>query len=233
MRKTLRLGMLLVSTLACAMLASCSGDNSLNYDGGLGDGSLGDGGDAGDSGEDGSQDGAVDADADTDGDADGDGDTNCTFPGSFESDYGGYSLDSQNGGHVLYQGASGIATNYVIDMLNVELWETYGATIAPGQISLTGKETSYATCGTCVVFYEGVHLSGGNITSSVHAFMPQSGTLNLTSATASAGTKFAGTLNASLVEVTIDPTTSETTPVSGGCTIPINGFTFSVTLEAM
>jgi len=110
------------------------------------------------------------------------------------------------------------------DLLIVELWFKYGATSTPHSHVFTSE--NYSTCHTCVVLKTGCQDSDCQRT-----FLVQSGTLNVT--TLDGGNNvIAGTV-ADLVatEVTIDPSTAVSTPVSGGETWCVPNHAFQATFN--
>lgn len=104
--------------------------------------------------------------------------------------------------------------------LYLALYADYGVFsngLKTGTFSLSGEESSDATCGACLQIYASASAEEGMF------FMPTSGSLNLTSI---AGRITGSLSNVSLVEVNVDEDTGETTPVSGGCTTQIVSASF-------
>jgi hypothetical protein len=101
--------------------------------------------------------------------------------------------------------------------LALELYKNFGAfaggPIVPGTFPITGVELDYATCGVCPLIRSAekiYYATAGTIT--VGEVFP---TFRFTAS------------NLALEEVTIDPTTFESTPVPGGCTTQITSAMFS------
>jgi len=192
-----------------------------------------------DSGKDGGADSAADTDTDSDSDSDTDSDSDsdsdapdndCLYPDAWEEENGSLGIDDQQGAVVMYQGVNGLTSTYISELVSVEAWESYGASISQGTVDLS-SQNSYENCANCVLFYEGVTMNqDGSFASVNHTFMPVSGTLEITALTGTAGSSFSGVLDARLIEVDIDTVSLATTPVPDGCEIDVEGFNFSVTL---
>lgn len=124
-------------------------------------------------------------------------------------------------GSVLIAGQTTLATP--VDTLEVVLLPPKGGQVAVGKRTLTAADTSYADCETCIVIRT---KCDENLSNCAKAFMPTSGTVDITAF--SGKTKpFEATVNANLVEVTIDDK-NVTTPVAGGQTWCLSGLKVSV-----
>lgn len=84
----------------------------------------------------------------------------------------------------------------------------------------SGANTNYSTCTECVMVYQDLINNDYS-----KYFFQQSGTLNITKADNNRG--LAGTLSAKLVEVDIDASTLDSTPVSGGECVEIESGSFN------
>lgn len=166
----------------------------------------------------------TDSDSDSDSDTDTDADGDCDFPNTFEEKIGAYNEEYD---FVAYQAWNGYSTSFIDQFFSIEMF----GDIEPGTYDLDGYETSLETCENCVFFYEGVTVSDGLLKNPDRAFMPSDGTLEITAVSPEVGKTFSGTVSATLVEVTIDGETLETTTVPGGCTMDIN-HSFSVILQS-
>lgn len=108
------------------------------------------------------------------------------------------------------------------DILQLELIKGYGvytADITVGQHTLSGDELNYATCGLCPRLFTDCTQTACND----QQFYATGGTINVTQITPNL--QFTAT-NLTFVEVTIDETTFESTPVPGGCSTSIPSATF-------
>jgi hypothetical protein len=116
-------------------------------------------------------------------------------------------------------------------LLNLELLESNGGPTAPGETTLGASETSYATCGTCVLVQTGCDAHGDHYHCK-RAFMPvEGGRLTLTALDDSPGGLMSGGLyDLELQEVEIDGETFETTPVQDGRRWALPSFEFSASL---
>ena len=206
---SLVLGLIGAVALATGACTSSGGNNNGQYDAGQQDGNHQlDGGQQDDGGQH-------------------DGSVTCTTTGFTATDESaGY--DSQNN-DVYYDGYTATTSPY--DELEVGLYFDYGnpkPTIGPGTYTIGGTtaEQNAATCGTCIMLWQGCDDTAGTC---AKTFFATSGTLTVTTMDNTGG--FVGTLtNAHLVEVTIDDTTGNSTPVAGGQTWCIPSYSFNQAL---
>jgi hypothetical protein len=128
-----------------------------------------------------------------------------------------------------YQALS--STTAPADLLWINFYYGYGdppPLTGPGTFTLgeTPDEQNWATCGTCVLLLANCDDQGA----CDKYFFAESGTLTVTDF--QTGGNFAGTLtNARLVEVTIDTTTYDSTPVPGGDTWCLSSYAFDAALS--
>lgn len=128
---------------------------------------------------------------------------------------------AKSDGSVLIAGQTTLATP--VDTLEVVLLPPKGGQVAVGKRTLTAADASYADCETCIVIRT---KCDENLSNCAKAFMPTSGTVDITAF--SGKTKpFEATVNANLVEVTIDDK-NVTKPVAGGQTWCLSGLRVSV-----
>jgi hypothetical protein len=128
---------------------------------------------------------------------------------------------AKSDGSVLIAGQTTLATP--VDTLEVVLLPPKGGQVAVGKRTLTAADASYADCETCIVIRT---KCDENLSNCAKAFMPTSGTVDITAF--SGKTKpFEATVNANLVEVTIDDK-NVTKPVAGGQTWCLSGLKVSV-----
>jgi len=111
------------------------------------------------------------------------------------------------------------------DMMNLSF---YGTIPSVGDISLgTNPNDNYSSCTTCILAYEDIEGSG-----SAKTFFQRAGTLNVQSVTddgANHITSIEGTMtDIVLEEVTIDATTTVSTPVPNGSCLEISTYVYSV-----
>jgi len=127
---------------------------------------------------------------------------------------------------MFYQGMS--AASLPADLLNIEIWPSYGGPSAPGtyDLQLNGND-NYETCGLCPLLM-------ANTTASIGPekyFYADTGTVEITSI-GGIGSTFSGVLhNVIFREVTIDESTAASTPVPNGDTWCLNGYTFNQTIQ--
>jgi hypothetical protein len=118
-------------------------------------------------------------------------------------EYGEFQLDPQgNAATVEIYPGSGVFTTAV----------------APGTYTLSGAELNYATCGLCVMVYDWFgkpHMATG-------------GTVTLSSV---AGNLKGSLSNVTFEQVTINASTFQSTPVSGGCHTGITSLSFDTALQ--
>ena len=158
----------------------------------------------------------------------------CLLPASL-----GAVTPSQQEGHSAMGKMSTTVDNYYLyadlntdaqpDVLLLDLYDGYGA-FAGGfpttatTVLLTGDETSYDSCGACVMALTDYTMSGPT----GDPYFAQGGMLNLTSVSA---TSIAGTLNnVSFTHVTIDDQ-NVTTPKGDGCDSTLTSLSFSAVPE--
>lgn len=99
------------------------------------------------------------------------------------------------------------------DALNVEF---YGDPLPTGSIDLAAAPNdNYQTCTTCVLAAQDITLDGV-----AKYFFQSAGTIDLGATTPPAAT---GSIDVTMIEVTIDPDTYETTPVAGGECLHVTG----------
>jgi hypothetical protein len=114
------------------------------------------------------------------------------------------------------------------DILLIDLYAGYGAFMAglptaPAMIDISGAETSYDTCGACLLAQ--TDLDTAAMTFTGDPYFATAGTLQLTSVSP---TSIAGTLtNITFTHATIDPDTSATTPLGDGCSSTLASLAFS------
>ena len=116
------------------------------------------------------------------------------------------------------------------DILTVELYfngGNMGAAEGPHLFAFLGE--NYETCTTCSIIYENCT----DATSCDRAFLATEGLLDITASSKLDGESFTGTItNARYVEVTIDPTTLESTEVPDGDVWCIDMVAFDSTVAA-
>lgn len=115
--------------------------------------------------------------------------------------------------------------------LSIENYAGFGGLSAPGTAQIRTEDESYETCGFCVILRTGCTSSG-----CAKTYMPVAGQGSVTvTELGGVGQKIVGALNGlQLREVTIDPQTFATTPVSpdaGGTTQCLSGVAFEARLD--
>ncbi len=153
-------------------------------------------------------------------------DTNTVTPGCDQSGFteAAASFGEQQG-IFLYQAASAQAEP--ADILQFEIYpgEQFGGATSAGTYDLTG--TNYATCGNCVL----VRTQCSQASGCDKTFYADTGSLVISEW--AEGGKFSGRLDGvTLKEVTIDSNTFQSTPVVGGQTWCLDGYTFDVDVAA-
>lgn len=116
--------------------------------------------------------------------------------------------------------------------LTIENHVGYGGPAMPGTFEIAAKDSSYNTCGFCVVLETQCHSHGDELHCD-RAYMPISGSYTLKTLGTSAQERFEGTLNDVVFAlVQIDPATAKTTPVPGATPVKLSGpFTWSEQLQ--
>lgn len=129
------------------------------------------------------------------------------------------------------------------DLFFIDLYEGYGMFAGEGgavvdftaftvplaiDFAASPMETNFQSCGACVVLYNGVTVSGGQITGIGAILLAQSGTLNITALPTAAGQPFTATLT----NVTLAELDDEGAPVAAGCTTNIATLDVTATAEA-
>jgi hypothetical protein len=108
------------------------------------------------------------------------------------------------------------------DIFQLELIKGFGVyttNITVGQHTLSGDELNYATCGLCPRLFTDCTTTE----CADQQFYATGGTINVTSITPNLTYTVS---NLTFVEVTVDPTTFESTPVPGGCSTSIASGSF-------
>jgi hypothetical protein len=113
------------------------------------------------------------------------------------------------------------------DYIALELWPSYGGPSSPGTYPFT--DANYSTCGLCGLYESGCVYDGVS-TTCAKTYLLTGGTLTL-SQLGTVGGSFSGSA-ASLrgTEVTIDPSTYVSTPVTGAGTLCINSAPISASV---
>jgi len=128
-----------------------------------------------------------------------------------------YQFASTTGFGIEYAGYS--ALEAPLDMIQVQRYDSFGGPTQPGTYSLDG--INYADCGLCLMARSGCQ---GNTCDKV--FYSQQGSVDIT-AIGALGQQFSATLNNVVFqEVTIDAATFVSTPVPGGETWCLDGYSF-------
>lgn len=115
--------------------------------------------------------------------------------------------------------------------LSIENYPDYGGATGPETRTIDATEADYATCGVCVLLQTGCKDHGDHQHCDI-TYMPEpGGTVTFDTLGDTAGASWAGALaDLHLVEVTIDSSTYETTPVDGGDERDIESWSFDTTL---
>jgi hypothetical protein len=116
-------------------------------------------------------------------------------------------------------------------LLELQFYEAYGGPSSPGTVDITGTETSYATCGTCVVLRTGCVTANQGFQCE-KTFMPrEGGEVRVDEIGSDEGDHLAG----ELVELTFREVTIaddyRTDTVSGGEALRLDSWAFDVELE--
>ena len=116
------------------------------------------------------------------------------------------------------------------DSLYLEFWTDFGGVSAPGtyELAATAEEQNYATCGNCVLIGKGCTTGLG----CEGAFFATGGTMTITSIGETGGTLTGTLTGVTMVQVTIDPDTYQSTPVDGGEGWCIDTFAFTAPITA-
>lgn len=138
----------------------------------------------------------------------------------------GFTTLAQDGTRVwILEGVEGTA------VLSLEVYPAYGGLTEPGVVPMAAAETSYATCGTCVLYQTDCEAHGDHY-HCAHVFMPQAqGAVSFSALGTTAGSQLAGSLSDLLFqEVTIENESLETTPVPAGERLHLAEWMFDVVL---
>ncbi len=115
-------------------------------------------------------------------------------------------------------------------VLGLEVYESFGGPSEPGEVALEGAETSYATCGTCVLLQTDCEAHGDHFHCE-RTFMPEAGAVTFSALGTKHGTLLAGALDGVVFrEVTI-ASDFTTTPVPAGQRLALARWAFSTALE--
>ena len=117
--------------------------------------------------------------------------------------------------------------------LRLVIYESYGGISSPGSITIDEVESSYATCGTCLVLQTGCELHGDHYHCE-RTFMPAiGGEVNIEKIGTSVGDELAGALlDIVFQEVTISQT-YDTQRVADGEEHHLGAWSFEVALEEL
>jgi hypothetical protein len=112
--------------------------------------------------------------------------------------------------------------------LTMEIYEGFGGPVGPGTVALGADESSYDTCGTCLILETDCTAEQDGVFCDT-AFMPRpEGSVRFTSLSTAAGSLMAGEVRDVVFrEVTIDPDTYEATTVQGGRVVRLAPWSFS------
>jgi len=118
-------------------------------------------------------------------------------------------------------------------VLGLEIYEAFGGPTSPGVFDITDAETSYATCGTCVILQTGCVAHDDHFHCE-HTFMPRAvGQVHIDAIGVDAGEPLTGQLlGLVLQEVTIGED-FETEPVDDGMVLHLDAWGFDAQLEAL
>ncbi len=113
------------------------------------------------------------------------------------------------------------------DLFEFELYKGFGVfsvgSIQPGTYTISGAELNYATCGICPRIF--TDFDEATQMTAEQQYYATGGTITITSVTPD----LTGTVSdLTFEEVTINPTTFESTPVPGGCSTSITSASFDV-----
>jgi hypothetical protein len=112
------------------------------------------------------------------------------------------------------------------DLLYLELYKGYGVfstMIMTGTFNITGMELNYATCGVCPRIFTDYDTGTGM--SADQQYFATGGSVTINTLTPN----FTGSVNnLEFEEVTVNPTTFESTPVPGGCTTAVMSGAFDI-----
>lgn len=117
------------------------------------------------------------------------------------------------------------------DVLAIELWDGFGAfdggDVAIGDFTIAGVETAVATCGVCVYIWADATLADGEVLDKEKEYIATGGMVTIDS--------IEGNLTGSVSNLTfteINASSTEGTPLEGGCETAITSGTFDVLIEA-
>lgn len=119
-------------------------------------------------------------------------------------------------------------------LLRVEVLESFGGPTAPGVTDFGDAETSYETCGTCVILRTGCSAIGSEVTCE-KTFMPRVGaSIAIEAIGPRPGDRFSGTFrNLEFQEVTIAAADYATQPIAGGERMLLDEWAFDVELDSL
>ena len=116
--------------------------------------------------------------------------------------------------------------------LYIENYPRFGGASGPETRRLGEVEVNYATCGVCVLLKTGCSPHGDHAHCST-TYMPEAGsTVTFDELGSGEGGAWSGSISPiRFVEVSVNSSTFETTPVEGGDQIELDTWSFDVTLE--
>ena len=117
-------------------------------------------------------------------------------------------------------------------ILSFEIYEAFGGPTAPGDVEMTEAETSYETCGTCLVLQTGCVAHNDHFDCE-RTFMPRAeGQLRIDAISPNAGEQFSGEALGLVFQEVVIGDNFQTDVVSGGALIALDPWSFDITLVA-
>jgi hypothetical protein len=152
----------------------------------------------------------------------------CFAPDTFGAATIGNQIAESNGAAATPDFTAGSGTLNAAEPFDVFQLEFYkvgvlAANIVPGTYQITGQELNYATCAVCPRVFTDCTTEACED----QQFYATGGTVTLTQVSPNLVYSVS---NITLVEVTVDPGTFESTPVPGGCSTTITSASFDATV---
>ena len=117
--------------------------------------------------------------------------------------------------------------------LTIELYEAYGGPTTAGVVEMIQQETSYATCGTCLILRTGCVAHNDHMDCQ-KSFMPRAeGQMEIQTLGMSPGQRLSGSLSDLVFQEVTIGSRGQTNPVTGGELFELNSWPFNVRLEAL
>ncbi len=118
-------------------------------------------------------------------------------------------------------------------VLIIEIYEEFGGPTSPGVVDITEKETSYATCSTCIALLTGCTIRNGQ-PECERTFMPRAeGQMRLDAIGASPGERLSGEVGGLVFQEVSIGEDFQTEVVDAGQTLELDSWSFDIQLDSL